>query len=284
MQEIEKKEPEYRELEYEYEHWGKKECAKVWMEVSAYESDGNICVEFYSEDNGGMEPVIRATEDFATALGKNKAFLHEEMADETNLAFLRKYGLGELTGEVGRCGIRTCPVFEFKEEALMKFDPEGYREYEEFHDRENREPVKEIPDDVKTLDYHWEFGDESVCLNVASYAQGGRLSVQMYCRDEEEGMWNGFDDLTINLRGYHLEPGEAFISGDCSRDKLNLIKDYGLGKVIGERQSGYGQYSLVRFNLEKLAEYDRVGVSKFCIEHGIEQKEKQVKKPREPKR
>jgi len=45
---------------------------------------------------------------------------------------------------------------------------------------------------------------------------------------------------------------------------VNLIKDYGLGEVIGKGRSGYGQYSLVKFNLEKLAEYDLVGVSKYC--------------------
>ena len=37
---------EHRELEYEYESWGEKQYAKVWIQIGAYESDGNICVEF----------------------------------------------------------------------------------------------------------------------------------------------------------------------------------------------------------------------------------------------
>ena len=171
---------EHRELEYEYESWGEKQYAKVWIQIGAYESDGNICVEFYSEDNGGMVPVIRATEDFATPLKKNQAFLHDRMANEIDLAFLKKYGLGELTGEVGRCGIRTCPVFEFNEKVLKELDPEGYRRFEEVHSRENREPVQEMPDSVKTLDYHWELGEDTICLYVASYAYEGGLAVQMY--------------------------------------------------------------------------------------------------------
>lgn len=275
---------EHRELEYEYESWGEKQYAKVWIQIGAYESDGNICVEFYSEDNGGMVPVIRATEDFATPLKKNQAFLHDRMANEIDLAFLKKYGLGELTGEVGRCGIRTCPVFEFNEKVLKELDPEGYRRFEEVHSRENREPVQEMPDSVKTLDYHWEFGDDTICLYVASYAYEGGLAVQMYSREDGNEEWDTFADLTVNLSGYCLEPDEAFISGDCSKDKVNLIKDYGLGEVIGKGRSGYGQYSLVKFNLEKLAEYDLVGVSKYCREKGIELEEKQAKKQMEPKR
>lgn len=85
---------EHRELEYEYESWGEKQYAKVWIQIGAYESDGNICVEFYSEDNGGMVPVIRATEDFATPLKKNQAFLHDRMANEIDLAFLKSMDWG----------------------------------------------------------------------------------------------------------------------------------------------------------------------------------------------
>ncbi len=284
MQEVENTGTERRELEYERERWGEKYCAKIWMEISAYESDGNICVEFYSEDNNGMAPVIRATEDFSTPLKKNQAFLHDRMANKEDIAFLKKYGLGELTGEVGRCGIRTCPVFEFNEEVLKELDPEGYRRFEEIHNRENREPVKEMPDSVNTLDYHWELGEDKICLYVDSYAYGAGLAIQMYNREDENEDWDTFADLTVNLSGYCLDPGEAFISGDCSKDKLNFIKDYGLGKVIAKGHSGFAEYSLVKFNLKKLAEYDRVGVSKYCMENGIKLKEKRAKKPKEPKR
>ena len=31
---------EHRELEYEYESWGEKQYAKVWIQIGAYESDG----------------------------------------------------------------------------------------------------------------------------------------------------------------------------------------------------------------------------------------------------
>ena len=35
------------------------------------------------------------------------------------------------------------------------------------------------------------------------------------------------------------------------------------------------EYSLVKFNLEKLAEFDRVGVEKYCASHGIDLSRKQ---------
>ena len=62
-----------------------------------------------------------------------------------------------------------------------------------------------------------------------------------------------FADMTVNLPGYSLDPGEAFISGDISKDLLRFIKENKLGKVLPYQvQSGYGKYSAVAFDLEKL--------------------------------
>ena len=59
--------------------------------------------------------------------------------------------------------------------------------------------------------------------------------------------------MTVNLPGYSLDPGEAFISGDISKDLLRFIKENKLGKVLPYQvQSGYGKYSAVAFDLEKL--------------------------------
>ena len=50
------------------------------------------------------------------------------------------------------------------------------------------------------------------------YANNQRLYIGMitHTEDGEEP----FADMTVNLPGYSLDPGEAFISGDISKDLL----------------------------------------------------------------
>lgn len=255
-----------KELDFEYQVLDDKKCMKVWMQMEGCKETGNLDIAFYSEVNDGMFPVMKVTEEFGVPMKKNQMFLKESMTVDFALAFLQKYGIGKPTGEVGRCGIRECPVFEFNEEVLRELDPEGYRQYEEIHGQVKEEPIQEMPNAVKTAQYQWEY---EIALYVESYMYGEGICIQMYHR-EEEG-WELFSDLTINLPGYMLEPEEAFISADCGRDKLEFIKDYGLGKILPVKgHSGMQQYSMVEFNLEKLAEFDEVGVRKYCWNQGIE--------------
>lgn len=258
-----------KELDFDYEIMGEEETMKVWMQVDGCKETGNLAIAFYSEANDGMFPVMEVTEEFGVPMKKNHMFLKESMTVDFALAFLQKYGIAKPTGEVGRCGIRECPVYAFNEEVLRELDPEGYRQYEEIHAQVKEEPVQEMPNAVKTAQYQWEYGEEEIALYVESYMYGGGICVQMYHR-EEKG-WELFSDLTINLPGYMLEPEEAFISADFERDKLELIKDYGLGKVLPVKgHSGMQQYSMVEFDLEKLAEFDEVGVRKYCRDQEIE--------------
>lgn len=258
-----------KELDFEYKVQGDKECMKVWIQIDGCKETGNLDITFYSEVNDGMFPVMEVTEEFGVPMEKNRMFLKESMTVDFALAFLQKYGIGTPTGEVGRCGIRECPVFEFHEAVLRELDPEGYRQYEEIHEQVKREPIQEMPDTVKTAEYHWEYGVEEIALYVESYMLRGGINIQMYSRKGDE--WDSFGNLTVNLPGYCLEPEEAFISADFSREKLDFIKDYGLGKVVAETEgSGMQKYSIVEFNLEKLAEFDEVGVRKYCRNQGIE--------------
>lgn len=252
-----------KELDFDYEIMDKKESMKVWMQIGGCKKTGNLDIAFYSEANDGMFPVMEVTEEFGLPMKKNRMFLKEGMTGEDELAFLQRYGIGKPTGEVGRCGIRECPVFEFHEEVLRKLDPEGYRRYEEIHGQVKAEPIQEMPDAVKTAQYQWEYGEEEIALYVESYMYGGGISIQMYRR--EGGGWEIFGDLTVNLPGYCPEPEKAFINADFDSRKLDFIKDYGLGKVLPVKgHSGMQQYSMVEFNLEKLAEFDEVGVRKYC--------------------
>ena len=266
-----------KEMIVDYTVAGEKECMNVWMEIGAYQKDGNIRIALYSRENGGEAPVMELTEDFGVPLRKNQAFLQEGMAEGEGYAFLRKYDLGYLTGEAGRCGVRESQVFEFREEKLRELDPVGYQRFEEIYNRREKEPVQEMPDELKTGTFRWDYEDTEIALYVASYQYGNRLYVEMFsrCEDGVDG-WEPFDDLTVNLPGYYLEPDEAYICADFSKDKLNFITDYGLGEILPEKgHSGMEEYSLVKFNLEKLAEFDRVGVEKYCASHGIDLSRKQ---------
>ena len=122
----------------------------------------------------------------------------------------------------------------------------------------------------KTLPFPWEYGQEEITLKVSSYAYGNGLAILMY--SQTEGELELFDDLTVNLPGgYGLEPQEAFISGDFTKDKLAFIQENRLGKVLpGQARSGFATYTPVAFDLSRLSRYDREGVEEFCRQWGLD--------------
>ena len=132
----------------------------------------------------------------------------------------------------------------------------------------------------KTLGYDWEYGHEEVAIRVSSYRNNGNLYVGLCHR--EEGEWEDFGDVTINLPFSFLEPNEAYITGDFTKDMIRFIKAHKLGKVLDETaKSGYGTYQKVAFDLARLAEVDPEGVAEHCKMMGIElprEKPKKVKK------
>ena len=128
----------------------------------------------------------------------------------------------------------------------------------------------------KKVPFKWEYGEETISLQLGMYANNQRLYIGMitHTEDGEEP----FADMTVNLPGYSLDPGEAFISGDISKDLLRFIKENKLGKVLPYQvQSGYGKYSAVAFDLEKLKAFDPKGVAEFRKEWNLPDK-KPVKK------
>ena len=135
-------------------------------------------------------------------------------------------------------------------------------------------------DTNKTLGYDWEYGNEEVAIRVSSYRNNGHLYVGLCHR--EEGEWEAFGDVTINLPFSFLEPNEAYITGDFTKDMIRFIKAHKLGKVLDETaKSGYGTYQKVAFDLARLAEFDPEGVAEHCKMMGIElprEKPKKVKK------
>lgn len=79
-----------------------------------------------------------------------------------------------------------------------------------------------------------------------------RLYIGMITHTEDGA--EPFADMTVNLPGYSLDPGEAFISGDISKDLQRFIKENKLGKVLPYQvQSGYARWAKV-FNLKQMAQ------------------------------
>ena len=117
----------------------------------------------------------------------------------------------------------------------------------------------------KTLEYEGSLCKEELILKVDSYRCKNRLFIAMIKKkDQEEEL---YDILTVSLPGENIKINEAFISDFECRYKLSFIRKYKLGEVLQRvEHSGFCDYRLVRFDLEKLAEYDREGVKKFLAE------------------
>lgn len=100
-------------------------------------------------------------------------------------------------------------------------------------------------------------------LNVNYYAYGGGLAIQLY---DGADLWA---DLTINLTGM-LKPdiNYAFLTGDLyttnGKKLIKKLKDKGIiNESQGLIQYNMGRYELVGFDMEKLREYDPIGVSNY---------------------
>ena len=131
----------------------------------------------------------------------------------------------------------------------------------------------------KKVPFKWEYGEETISLQLGMYANNQRLYIGMITHTEDGA--EPFADMTVNLPGYSLDPGEAFISGDISKDLLRFIKENKLGKVLPYQvQSGYGKYSAVAFDLEKLKAFDPKGVAEFRKEWNLPDKKPVKKKSR----
>lgn len=131
----------------------------------------------------------------------------------------------------------------------------------------------------KKVPFKWEYGEETISLQLGMYANNQRLYIGMITHTEDGA--EAFADMTVNLPGYSLDPGEAFISGDISKDLLRFIKENKLGKVLPYQvQSGYGKYSAVAFDLEKLKAFDPKGVAEFRKEWNLPDKKPVKKKSR----
>lgn len=127
------------------------------------------------------------------------------------------------------------------------------------------------------LDYNWEFGKEKVRLSIDASAYGGGIFIGLESCDEN-GVWEDFADLTVNLPHEYTEPDEAFINDFGSKDKIRFIKENKIGRIMRAKgHSGYCTYAKVAFDLNRLKELDPEGMERFYQANPD-------LKPKEPKR
>lgn len=101
---------------------------------------------------------------------------------------------------------------------------------------------------------------EDFILHVTKYSNNGRLAIFLYNEHYEP-----YADVTINLPELPIsEINEGFISGDlqdCVPELLKGLKDKGFIKEsFGFLPYNYGNYEYVKFDLDKLKEFDSIGV------------------------
>ena len=92
------------------------------------------------------------------------------------------------------------------------------------------------------LGYDWEMGHEEIKLEIGTYYTGKGLYIGMLAK--EDGVWESFSDLTVNLPFERSDVHEAFIQDFGSKEKLKFIQKHKLGKILPERgHSGFCTYA-----------------------------------------
>lgn len=131
--------------------------------------------------------------------------------------------------------------------------------------------------DIKTAPFHSPFGDHELTVTVCSYAVNKRLAVNLLCK--EDGYWEPYASLTVNLPAEPLRPNEAFVKCfDENQGLMDFILDNKLGKVLPgqEGYSGFCAYPKIAFDMGKLREFDPEGVEKYLSQS--QQKKRTPKK------
>lgn len=127
------------------------------------------------------------------------------------------------------------------------------------------------------LGYDWEMGHEEIKLEIGTYYTGKGLYIGMLAK--EDGVWESFSDLTVNLPFERSDVHEAFIQDFGSKEKLKFIQKHKLGKILSERgHSGFCTYAKVAFDLKRLEELDPEGMKRFYKDHPELEEKSQVPK------
>jgi len=117
--------------------------------------------------------------------------------------------------------------------------------------------------DIKSAPFHSPYGDYELTVTVCSYAQNGRLAVNLLCKEGD--FWEPYAFLTVNLPNEPLQTNEAFIKNSAENaGLLDFVLKNQLGKLCPEvGRSGFCTYPKIAFDMEKLREFDPEGTEKY---------------------
>lgn len=103
------------------------------------------------------------------------------------------------------------------------------------------------------------FKGTKLFLQVTQYKNNDNLAILAYTEEELYG------DITINLSGFSVDEEEGFINSITKDSGLEqkLIKEGIIKEVITTVNHNMGKYDMVVFDLEKLKEYDPIGVKDY---------------------
>ena len=105
------------------------------------------------------------------------------------------------------------------------------------------------------------YGDKNI--KVYDYVNGNRLAI--FLTDDK----GDFSDITVNLTDTIINDiDEGFINSNFDTENgrkfIDKLKEIGIiSYSYGFINYNMGSYELVKFDLDKLKEYDKVGVNKY---------------------
>ena len=106
----------------------------------------------------------------------------------------------------------------------------------------------------KTIKHTYNGEEYTLCLKLANYAVNGNLAIILM----DDVTFDTFDYITVNL-DFKLKPYYAFIDSNTFTGIKEIIEKYHLGVSTGNfAKSGFCDYELYLFDLEKLKEYTAI--------------------------
>lgn len=90
-------------------------------------------------------------------------------------------------------------------------------------------------------------------IEQATYQSNNQLALVLYDKDTDEE----YGVLTVNLNIEGLKSNQQAVDINNMPDAKKIIDTYKLGKVIGHKQSGFVNYPVYEFDIDKIKEYSR---------------------------
>lgn len=123
---------------------------------------------------------------------------------------------------------------------------------------------------MQILELNTQWGSEKVELSISSYANNKSLYIGLTSVSEE--FPEPYGDVTVNLDGSPLNYC-AYVDTGNMPELETFILDNGLGYATGlTKRSGFNEYPLYMFDVEKLRELCPEGLSDYEKANGLGKK------------